>query len=439
MTYARLALAALLLVLWSAAPPAAVSAPRSIQALTAGAYCAPLPPASGTIVNVSTVAQLQDAVANLASNTTILIADGDYALTNTLHITGGVSNVALRGASGNRDAVILRGQGMSNASYGNVPHGVLIGDAQDVLIADLTIRDAYYHNIQVQGESGAKRPRLYHLRLLDSGEQFVKVSVGPGGHGPYADGGEVACSLIEYTDRARSYYTNGVDALAVADWVIRDNVFRHIRAPAGQLAGPAVLMWRNTLNTVVERNLFVECDRAIALGLSTPDANSRDGEATYDHQDGMIRNNFVYRAAGGLAGDVGITVNYSKNYAILHNTVILNNSFPWAIEYRFPSSSGQIAYNLTDGPIQRRDNAGGALTGNVTNAAGSWFSNAPAGDLHLLSSATVAINQAAALAGVTTDYDGVARPIGPAPDVGADEYGVLELPLKVYIPVLVKP
>jgi hypothetical protein len=398
--------------------------------------CPPLPAPSGTIVNVSTVAQLQAAVSNLASNTTILVADGDYPLTNTLRFRNGVSSVTLRGASGNRDAVVIRGKGMSNGSYGNVPHVVSIEDSADVLIADLTLRDAYYHNIQIHGENGALRPRLYNVRLIDAGEQLVKVSVGPGGDGPYSDGGEVACSLIEYTNRAKSDYTNGVDALAVADWVIRDNVFRRIRAPVGDLAGPAVLMWRNSLNTVVERNQFIECDRAIALGLSAPDSNSRDGEDVYDHQNGVIRNNFIYQPAGAQTGDVGITVNYSRNYKILHNTVYINDTFPWAIEYRFSSSSGQIAYNLTDGPIQQRDGAQGTLTGNLTNAAANWFVNAATGDLHLVSTAANAINQAAPLATVTSDYDGLPRPIGAAPDVGADEYGVLDLPLKTHVPLI---
>jgi hypothetical protein len=234
----------------------------------------------------------------------------------------------------------------------------------------------------------------------------------------------VDCSLFEYTDRARSDYTNAVDVLAGADWTIRDNVFRNMRAPVGQLAGPAILMWRNSLDTVVERNQFVECDRAIALGPSTPDSNSRDGEATYDHQGGVIRNNFIYRASGAATGDVGITVNYANDYEIHHNTVILNGTFSWTIEYRFSVSNGALAYNLTDGPILQRDGAQGTLTSNLTSAGPGWFVNAASGGLHLLPTATGAFDQAAPLADVTDDFDGDARPIGPAPDVGADEYGL---------------
>jgi hypothetical protein len=74
--------------------------------------------------------------------------------------------------------------------------------------------------------------------------------------------------------------------------------------------------------------------------------------------------------------------------------------------------------------IINRDGANGTLTDNVTNAQTNWFVDAAAGDLHLVATATAAIDQAAPLAQVTDDFDGNARPIGPAPDVGADEYGV---------------
>lgn len=82
-------------------------------------------------MNVSTVARRQTAVTALTSNTTILIADGVYDLTNTLNIRG-ANNVTLRSASGNREAVVLRARGMSNASYGNVPHVIAIYAASDV-------------------------------------------------------------------------------------------------------------------------------------------------------------------------------------------------------------------------------------------------------------------------------------------------------------------
>jgi hypothetical protein len=421
-------LAAALLVLWPsslarAALPAVSVAQRAVRPVRAasvsGANCGPFAPPAGNLVNVSTVAGLEAAISSLTPNTTILIADGTYNLTQFLKIDASAHNVTIRGASGNRDAVILSGGGMTNNGT-NLSH-IFQVFAPDVTIADLTLRDVYYHPVQIHGEAGATRPTLYNLHLVNAGQQFVKVSVAPN-PSPYSDDGLVACSTIEYTNYPPSDYTNGVDVLAGAGWVIRDNVFRNIRSPDGSLAGPAVLMWRNSLDTLVERNLFIECDRAIALGLSTPDSNSRDGETTYDHQGGIVRNNFIYRAG---PGDVGITLNYARNAEVYNNTVLLNGTFAYgAIEYRFSAASADIRYNLTDAPIWLRDGASGAVSGNVTNALPGWFANAAAGNLHLLPSATAAIDQAASLAAVPDDYDGAARPIGPAPDVGADEYGV---------------
>jgi hypothetical protein len=388
----------------------------------ATAGCGPLAPAQGSVVTVATTAELQNAVTNLTSGTTILIEDGTYDLTNTLNIRA-VSHVAIRSASGNRDAVILRGRGMSNVNYGNVPHVMAVYDAKDVLIADLTLRDAYYHLIQIHGEEDADGVHLYNLHLIDSGEQFVKGSTA-GNPGPYADNGIVECSLLEYTDRARSDYTNGVDVLAGSGWIIRDNEFRNIRAPVGQLAGPAVLMWRNSVGTVVERNLFIECDRAIALGLSAPDGNSRDGETTYDHQGGVIRNNMIYREG---SGDIGITVNYARDVAIYHNTIIQNGTFSWGtIEYRFSSTNATIANNLTDGPIWQRDGASATRQGNITDAQPNWFVAPDDGDLHLSVAATAAIDAATGPAVVNDDFDGHFRPVGAAADIGADEYGSTE-------------
>ena len=388
------------------------------SALAAGQCVAPTSPV-GQVVTVDTVAELQAAVSDLVSGTTILIADGVYELTNTLNIRG-VSNVAIRSASGDRDQVVLRGPGMSNSSYGNVPHVIAVYDASDVLIADLTLRDAYYHLIQIHGEDDADGIHLFNLHLVDSGEQFVKGSTA-GPPGPYADDGLVECSLFEYTDRARSDYTNAVDILGGSGWIIRDNTFRNIRAPVGQLAGPAVLMWRNSIDTIVERNLFIECDRAIALGLSSPDGNSRDGETTYDHQGGVIRNNMIYREG---SGDIGITVNYARDVSILHNTVIQNGTFPWGtIEYRFGVTTATIANNLTDGPIWQRDGASAAISGNISDAVAAWFVDASAADLHLTSAATSAIDTVVGGAVVADDFDGHFRPVGTAPDVGADEFG----------------
>lgn len=375
-----------------------------------------LPPPSGRIVNVSTESQLQQAVRTLTSDTTIMIAPGTYQLTSTLYVNGSLRNVSIRGASGNRDDVVLAGPGMTNASYGAAPHGIWTGGGvQNITIANLTVRDFYFHCVILN--AGTTAPRLYNLRLMNAGEQIVKSNPNPAGGG--VDDGVVEYSIIEYPTTSRDFYTNGVDVLAGRRWMIRNNLFRNIRAPIGQMAGPAVLMWRGTTDSVTEGNTFVDCQRPIAYGL--------EATSPPDHARGVIRNNFIYRSAS-QGGDAGIVVFGSPDTVVAHNSVLLSGTYPSSIEYRFPQATGvQILNNLTDGPIMRRDNATAVVSGNYTQATAALFVAPASGDLHLKASATAAIDRATA-AGVSLDWDEQPRPIGAAFDIGADEFSATTPP-----------
>jgi hypothetical protein len=372
-----------------------------------------LPPPSGTVVNVSTEAQLQTAVLQLASNTTILLAPGTYLLTSTLYLNGTFTNVAIRGGTDNRDDVVLQGPGMTNASYGNVPYGIWAGgNVQGITIANLTIRDVFYHPIIFN--AGTQSPYVYNVHLIDAGEQFIKSS--PDGVGGGVNNGIVEYSVIEYTTTAKDYYTNGVDVHTGANWIIRHNLFRNIVAPANQLAGPAVLMWNFSSNTLTEGNMFLNCARAIAYGLE-------DKPGGFDHNGGTIRNNFIFRSSS-QPGDVAISLADSPDTQVLNNTVYLSGTYATPIEYRFASTTGvQLKNNLLDGFIWARDGATGTEQNNLSGATAGMFVNAAAGDLHLAATAASAIDHGVALANVTDDFDGQPRPVGPAQDIGADEYG----------------
>ena len=390
----------------------------------------PLPSPSGTVVTVSTESALQAAVNSITSGTTIMVQPGTYNLTSTLWLNRNVDNVALRGSTNSCDDVLLIGRGMSNTSYGNVPHGIWIGNARNVLVANLTIRDVYYHPIQLDPNAGAQAPRIYNVRLVDAGEQFVKSSARTSGTSG-VNNGIVEYSIMEYTTTARSNYTNGVDVHQGASWIVRHNLFRNIRAPAGQLAGPGVLMWNGSRDSIIENNLFLNVQYGIALGLN--------GSKADDHVGGIVRNNFFHRNSS-QSGDVGITINNSANTKVLHNTVIVSGTYSNGIEYRFPATKGvEIRYNLMDAGVQQRDGATGTVSNNVTNAQPSWFVNAAAGDLHLVAIATAAIDKAAAHPSVPTDYDAETRPQGTVPDIGADEFSLGSQPLEAPTNVRVLP
>lgn len=254
------------------------------------------------------------------------------------------------------------------------------------------------------------------------------VKVNPWGNG--SEDGLLACSRLEYTTTAPDEYTNGISAHRAHRWVVRDNEWYRIRTP-GNAPVPTILFWSESSDTVVERNLLVDCYQGIAFGNSS--------HTSGDHTGGIVRNNFIYAS---MPHDVVIEMVRATGWLVAHNTALLLNpdGLDWGMEARFSDSQGTFAYNLTNMRIWHdRDGGQGTLVGNVTNAQTGWFVDTAAGDLHLRATATVAIDQAATLAQVTDDFDGDPRPIGSAPDVGADEYGTPAPPTDwIYLPLILK-
>ncbi|MCI0414551.1 hypothetical protein L0222_17375, partial [bacterium] len=190
--------------------------------------------------------------------------------------------------------------------------------------------------------------------LADTGKMIIKSNPGLNGGNK---NGIVQNSLLEFTATANGTYSGAIDVHAGRNWIIRDNVFRNIRAPEGAgLAGPTILMWKGTRDTIVERNRFFNCQYGIAFGLGprTPD----------DHSGGVIRNNFYHRKVSE-SGDVAIYLADSPYTKVLNNTIILNGTFRNAIEYRFPGTKRvEISNNMADANISSRDQATGTVVSN---------------------------------------------------------------------------
>jgi hypothetical protein len=347
----------------------------------------------------------------LASGQTIVLhpEGSPYQLTWTLWVNG-ADDVTFRGLTGDPDDVVIAGPGMANPNYGNVPHIFHLNQSDGITIADLTLRDAWYHLIQLHRSDDVL---LHNLRLIDAGEQHIKGSTEDDRDG--ADRGVLQYSTMEFTTVGRWWYINGIDIHAGGDWVIRFNLFRNIRSDDGNLAGPALHMWNESSGTIVESNVFLNCERGIALGLV-------DRAGYNDHEGGVIRNNFFYRSSG-QSGDVGIHVADSPGTRIINNTIILSGTYFAAIEYRYPASTNTyVANNLTDAIIWDRDGATGTVESNVTDATTALFADLADGDPRLAASASTVIDQALDLADCASDFEGDPRPRGPAPDIGADEY-----------------
>lgn len=388
-----------------------------------------LPTISESIIRVSTEGQLQSAVQNAQSGTTILLSAGTYNLSSTLYVR--TSNISIRGDGDSCDQVSLVGLGMDNANYGAVPHGIW-SDAANLSIMNLTIRDVYFHGVIFN--SGAQSPTIYSVQVLDTGQQPVKSN--PTSYGVGVNNGVVKYSRFAYTNGtpktdhgAGVGYTNGVDVHGGAGWLIGNNRFENFHTPdsASWLWNPAILMWNGARDTIAENNVFINVDRAIAFGLM-----ERGG--SYDHSGGIVRNNMVYMSpnlysADRKAGSDGtIIVWNSPGTVVAHNSLNTNGNIVRSIEFRFNTAGASAINNLADVSIGSRNSAVFSQSGNFVGTNSGMFQDPIKGNLRLLSSASAVINKVNSTTFAKTDIDGSARGEAGSVDIGAHEFGVMSPP-----------
>jgi len=371
-------------------------------------------------VEINTAAQLQAEVSaanQRGGNTIILLNDGVYSLTTGLSLASPF--ITLQGKNHDRTKVIIEGDAMSpTASVGSL----ISVTASDCSLHHLTLRKCRWHLVQIHGENNADRISVKNCILNDSYEQMVKVTVDTNNTDISADNGLIENCLFEYSAGiGPQWYIGGIDAHSAKNWIVRNNTFKFISSPSDRISEFAIHFWNYSANNLVEKNLIINCDRGIGFGLQGRGNNG-----------GIIRNNMIYHAAGnGAYADTGIALAESPDTKIYNNTVFLEHSFPWAIEYRFTTTRNiLITNNLTNKPIQARDGATGSLSSNVTTAQANWFRSIQAADLHLASAdITDVINKGEIITELTDDFDGTPRNSSDGGvDIGADEFSAVDPP-----------
>ncbi len=356
---------------------------------------------NGPIISVSNITQLQNAINNSNGNETIMVQPGNYVLNYGLIISADKPNLTIMGATGNRDDVTLRGLGWNNSA---VTH-IFDVSADGFTVANMTVRDVYYHLIQIHSENDADDFTAQNVRFIDAKEQLLKVSAGAS---TFSDRGRILCCEFEFTAGiAYQNYTGGIDAHKSKDWLVQNNVFKGIRSPDGVVAEHAIHFWRDCEGTNVIGNQIERCDRGIGFGLGDAYENG--------HRGGLIMNNFVHTNR-----DVGIGLEYAPNIKVYNNTVITDN-YPRSIEYRFSGTTNvQILNNLVSGQISDRgEGANGYVDYNYTASNLNIFTDAANHDYHLVGTPSGIVNAGTALSEVTTDIDCDNRTSGI--DIGADE------------------
>lgn len=330
----------------------------------------------------------------------VIIEDGIYQVTERLYLTG--NDLIYRSKSGNRNNVVLKGEGM-DAGVGWI-FGVL---GKNFAVKDISIGEVRYHGIQVHGEADADNIYIQNVRFFNIRQQMVKGTFDADNPGYHTDNGIVEGCLFEYTQgHSFDYYCGGIDVHHGKNWRISNNTFRNIQTNDNSLTEGAIHFWNNSEGTLVENNVIFNCDRGIMFGMD----NS-------PHKNGLIRNNMIV-----VTKDVGIYLCYAPGAKVYNNTIFNNSNYLNSIECRFDYTMGCEVYNnLCNKAISLRNEATADITNNITDAQQSWFNNISNGDLHLKSTVETVIDYAIDLEEVTKDIDGDSRPIGSS-DIGADEW-----------------
>jgi hypothetical protein len=366
---------------------------------------------SAAQVAVRNASELVAALGNAKPGQTLMLADGTYDVSAVEPLRIRVDSVGLYGASRDPAKVVLKGQGFGGS---NTDEEMIKIEATHSTLAYLTIRDVRSNGLKIQ--SGGNTGLLVHnVDFIDICERSIK-----GPDAPVSLGGIVRYCLFEQVTPITAAIPNlnfdgdyiaGMDMMKIDGWRIHDNTFKNIRGMhGGGRAG--VFLWNGCKNVVVERNLFIGCDRAIAFGNPSGPVSEMEG--------GSIRNNFIVAGAG-----IAIEVCHSTASSVYHNTVYsANPSFSRTFSF-FANASGNtsgnaVKNNLVLGHLSIESGTAPDTAGNLFVAsAPGWFQSPAAGDLHLSAAATAAIDKGVPLPEITDDFDGLAR--AGIPDIGADE------------------
>ena len=384
---------------------------------------------------VNSFAALRNAMLTADPYDEIIIAPGSYHVTSPLYVT--TPNLTFRGATGNRDDVVLYGNGM------NVNSGVLEGfwaAADGIRLESVTIRDFWHHGIHICGDGYADNVVISNVKTVNCGERHVKGSASSGISSNVLIENLRMEQTIPYLPRPghsvdEYNYIGGIDAMHTDNWIIRDCVAKGIMGAAGG-ARAAFFLWNGVSNLLMERNTIVACGHGISIG--NPSGPNNSHVNPWHAVGGIIRNNTILRADES-DDNWAFELDNTKDFKVYNNTIYsADTTYRRTVQiYDDPSEGLTTNLDLKNNLIRGRvkdlssgdwSSAAVAAMGNIVDTDGTvvlpeWFADWAGGDFHLTAASTAGavtpVNIAAVLADVLEDYDQALR--GNSPDLGADE------------------
>ena len=249
-----------------------------------------------------------------------------------------------------------------------------------VTIADLTVQNVRWNGIKLDTDTGVQRATIRNCVLHNIWQRAIKGVKVPEA-GPRDDPAARTASsstASSSNDRPKRFeddpadtrgnfdgnYVGGIDVMYATGWTIRDNVFVGIRGRTGDAPGRGLPLARRAgLRRRAER------DRGLRLGhlprqLVTSRTTSRSTAPGV-----IVRNNFLCRVP-----ENGILADYTRDCAILHNTVHDPRSRLGRLIRLVHDNDGlRVVNNLLSGPPPRNESGSeitmrGNLSGDLTAA-----------------------------------------------------------------------
>jgi MYXO-CTERM domain-containing protein len=380
-------------------------------------------------VNVSSVAQLQSALAGAQPGDDIVLADGTYAVNANLSCTvNGTAQAPIVVRAQNRLGAIIRFNAVEGFKVSGAYWTFDGLDVQGACADDNNCEHAFH----VTGH--AERFVLRNSRVRDFNAQ-LKVNASQNGATweiPHA-------GLIERNElgdtrpRATSNPVTKLNIDTGDNWVVRDNLIHDFHKNGGDFVSYGAFMKSGGNNGVFERNLVL-CTRDVTtggtrIGLSfggggtggafCAPAFSSSVPCDPEHTGGTMRNNVIANCS-----DVGIYLNKARSTQVLFNTLISTSG----VDFRFASSTGAAHGNVMSGTVRPREGGtfqAGTNLLNVTSATFSgWYQEPLKGNLTIKGDVSSLISAAAARAQVVDDFCGRPRPSQGAYTLGALEHSL---------------
>jgi hypothetical protein len=360
---------------------------------------------AGPTVRVSTVTELVRALETAEPGSTVLIADGHYGMPRYVEVTA--DDVTVRGASGDRDRVILDGA--------DSRHRELLGirRASGVTIADLTIQNVIANGIKINNDTPVHDVTIRNCVLRNIWQRGVKSVRSP--ELKTRNGLIEGCLFVndrpkrfedDPSDTAATFdgnYVGAIDLMDAVGWRIRDNVFRNIQGRT-RVGRGAIFIWFESEDCVIERNLMVDCDQGIALGNAHKPADTPLHASRF-----LVRNNVIVRAPMNP-----LFLAHTRQLRILHNTLHdPDNPRRRSVRIHADNDGLLLAGNLIHGyPIALEGIVGDVTLepNHVDQRKGGGFIDPGAGNLRLRPETLGELPRFRRLPDVPDDWDGVERP-----------------------------